>query len=288
MTDAGPEGDDNANATVVGSARERNHVHIEVGDLRIAFQRRGTGPPLVLLHGAISDGRVWRLQIEDLSDEFTVVAWDAPGCGASSDVPETFRLGDFADVLAGFIDALGLRRPHLLGHSWGSGLALELYRRHPTVPASLVLAGAYAGWGGSLSGQEIARRLDVALRIADRLPQFDPTAVPGLFSDAVPPDLAAELAAIMCEIRPAATRAMAQAFAEADLRDVLPDIAVPTLLLYGDADERSPMEVADELHAAIPTSTLVVLPGAGHLLYAEAPESFDAAVRDFLRSVPVS
>ena len=70
---------------------------------RIAYDLRGEGPPLVLLHGYVGDRRMWRRQIEDLSDEFTVVAWDAPGYGGSSDPPEAFPLSDFADCLAAFI-----------------------------------------------------------------------------------------------------------------------------------------------------------------------------------------
>lgn len=92
---------------------------IEVAGLRIAFERAGEGPPLVLLHGILGDSRVWRRQLDDLSDEFTVVAWDAPGCGRSSDPLETFRMPQYADYLAGFVDALGLGRPHVLGLSLG-------------------------------------------------------------------------------------------------------------------------------------------------------------------------
>ena len=126
---------------------------IEVEGLRIAFRRRGEGPPLVLLHGGLSDGREWRRQLDRLSDEFTVVAWDAPGCGQSSDPPETFRMPEYADCLAVFIKALGLDRPHVLGLSFGGALALELYRRHPAVPRTLVLVSAYAGWAGSLPAE---------------------------------------------------------------------------------------------------------------------------------------
>lgn len=75
---------------------------------------------------------------------------------------------------------------------------------------------------------------------------------------------------------------MARSFAEADLRDVLPRVNVPTLLLYGDKDVRAPLQVAEALHAAIPTSTLVVLPGVGHVSSAEAAQQFNREVRDFL------
>ena len=87
---------------------------VEVGGLEIAYRSSGSGPPLVLLHGVLTDSRQWRPQLEALAADFTVIAWDAPGCGASSDPPETFRLPDFADCLAGFTAALELERPHVL------------------------------------------------------------------------------------------------------------------------------------------------------------------------------
>lgn len=260
--------------------------HVDVEGLQIGFRRTGDGPPLVLLHGGVCDSRVWRDQLDDLSDDFTVVAWDTPGCGQSSDPPESFRLPDYADCLARFIDVVGLGRPHLLGHSFGGGLALELYRRHPGIPRSLVLAGAYAGWAGSLPPEEVQQRLHLALRLADQVPiRIEPSSLPGLISKAMPPGRLAELTAIMSEVRPVGTRVMAHAFAEADLRDVLSYIAVPTLLLYGDADERAPQNVAEALHATIPASTLVMMPGLGHEIYLESPQEFNAEVRRFLRSL---
>ncbi len=94
--------------------------HIDVEGHRIAYQRNGNGPPLVLLHGWPSNSREWRRQIEALADEFTVVAWDAPGAGQSSDPPETFKLSHWADCLAAFIEALQLERPHVAGQAQGS------------------------------------------------------------------------------------------------------------------------------------------------------------------------
>ncbi len=257
--------------------------HVDIAGLRVAFQRKGEGPAILLLHGAVCDSRVWRVELESFSNEFTVVAWDAPGCGGSADPPDNFRMADFADCLAEFVDSLDLDRPHVLGHSWGSTLALELCRRRPAMVRSLVLVGAYAGWAGSLPDSEVRQRLEFALKFADMGPNdLQPSSMPGLFSDVMPADRADELAKIMSEIRPMGTRIMAYALAEADLREALPGIEVPTLLVYGDADARSPLGVARALHHSIPGSTERMLPGLGHECYLEAASLFEAAVRPFL------
>jgi pimeloyl-ACP methyl ester carboxylesterase len=100
----------------------------------------------------------------------------------------------------------------------------------------------------------------------------------------MPSETADELAAIMSEIRPVATRSMAYGLAEADLRESLPAVDVPTLLVCGDSDERSPPDVAEALHRSIPASRLVMMPG-GHECHLEFPERFNAEVRAFLRSL---
>jgi pimeloyl-ACP methyl ester carboxylesterase len=260
---------------------------IKIKGLRIAYQRAGEGPALVLLHGGFGiSSSMWRPQLDRLSDEFTVVAWDMPGCGHSSDPPEGFGASDYVDCLVEFIKALGLERPHVLGLSFGGVLALELFRWHPTVPRSLVLASAYAGWVGSLPAEVVEQRLQRALREADLPPeQWVRGYIPGFFTEAAPTELIEEMAAMMSEPHPAGLKAIALAFGKADLRDVLPRIDVPTLLLYGDKDVRSPLNVAEDLHAQIPGSTLVVMPGIGHVSNMEAPERFNAEVRNFLREV---
>jgi pimeloyl-ACP methyl ester carboxylesterase len=259
---------------------------IEVEGLRIAYQRAGEGPPLVLLHGNPLDSREWRRQLDGLSDDFAVVAWDMPGCGGSSDPPEHFRMRDYADCLAAFIEALGLEQPHLLGLSFGSGLALEFYRWHPKIPRTLVLASAYAGWAGSLPPEVVEQRKQKVMRLIEQPPEhLAGELLPTLLTDSAPAELVGELRALLTDFHPAGQRAILRAgFAEHDLRDVLPGVNVPTLLLYGDKDVRSPLTVAEEMHDSIPGSTLVVVPGAGHMIDMEAPDRFNAEVRSFLVS----
>jgi pimeloyl-ACP methyl ester carboxylesterase len=209
---------------------------IEVEGLRIAYERAGDGPPLLLLlHGYVGDGwTTWRRQIEWLSDDFTVVAWDAPGAGRSSDPPESFGI---------------------------------------------------AGWAGSLPADIAEQRLQQALVLANLSPdEFVGALLPTMFSEGTPPESVDDFGATMLAFHPAGFRAMARASAE-DLREVLPHIRVPTLLVYGDQDVRAPMAVAENLHAPVSGSKLVLLPDTGHLCNIEAPEEFNRTVRNFLRDI---
>lgn len=192
-------------------------------------------------------------------------------------------MGGYADCLAAFVGRFGLGRPHVLGLSFGAALALKLYRRHPSVPRSLVLAGAYAGWAGSLPPDEVERRGARVLAERDLPPErWIADYLPGMLTETAPRGTVAEVAALMSEVRTVGNTTMLLAMAACDLREVLPRVAVPTLLLYGDVGRRSPLSIGKALHAAIPGSELVVLAGVGHLSNIEAAVAFNDEVRRFL------
>jgi pimeloyl-ACP methyl ester carboxylesterase len=91
----------------------------------------------------------------------------------------------------------------------------------------------------------------------------------------------------MSEFHPAGYRAMAIAFADIDLRHVLPGITVPTLLIWGEDDRRSPVSVGRQMCRSIPGARLVVIPGSGHMSNLERPERFNAEVRAFLSGASI-
>jgi pimeloyl-ACP methyl ester carboxylesterase len=131
-------------------------------------------------------------------------------------------MAGYADCLAGFIERLGLGRPHVAGLSFGGALALALAGRHPRLPRTLVLASAYAGWAGSLPAKETARRLRQAQVLADLSPaEFVATLLSTMFSPSTPPGIVEAFGASMRSFHPAGFRAMASASAE-NLRDALP------------------------------------------------------------------
>jgi len=257
---------------------------VHAGGLEIAYRRVGAGPPLVLVHGVAEDGRVWQPQLTGLADEFTVVAWDEPGAGRSSDVPAGFGLAEYAHCLAALVEAIALGPAHLVGLSWGGTVVQELYRHHPELVATLILVDTYAGWKGSLPEEEVGARVEgVREMLASPADEFDPT-YPGLFAGDPPAEFVPLLEQMAASVRRESLRTEVLVMAEADQRDLLPRIAVPTPLIWGERDVRSPLSVARQFERAIPDAKLVVIPEAGHVSNLEQPEQFNEAVRRFCRA----
>jgi len=262
---------------------------VEVGGLSIAYERAGSGPPVVLAHGFVGDARsTWGGQIEALADEFTVIAWNAPGSGDSTAPPENFGMDAYADCFAEFLRTLHIEQAHLVGLSFGGALLLATFRWHPGIASSLTLVGGYAGWVGSLGAEEADQRLARSLEVSRLMPdEFVSAMAPSMFSPSARGELLAPFLASVRGFNPSGFRAMARASYE-DQRDVLPTVDVPTLLLYADHDARAPVSVGEALHGALAGSELVVLAGPGHVSTVEASEEVNRELRHFLRSVEQS
>jgi pimeloyl-ACP methyl ester carboxylesterase len=260
---------------------------VDVDGLRLGYRRAGAGEPLLLLHGGFSDGREWQPQLDGLSDRFDVIAMDCLGCGRSDDPPAGFALRDYADVVAGVVRALRLGCPHLGGVSFGSIYALAVYGEHPGIVRSLLLVSAYAGWAGSLAPEEVERRVrwaeDAFARPVD---EWGAEFLRTVYSDGAPQSLLDDAFAVLRDVRAEGFAPVARTFFAADLRGVLSRVRVPTLLVAGELDKRSPTEVAETMRNLIEGAQLVVIPGAGHGVNGEASEEFNAAVREFLSAQP--
>lgn len=238
---------------------------IVVGGVRIAYRRRGTGPPLMLFHGAFEDSRVWAAEIEHLSPHVDVIAWDAPGCGESDDVPVGWDDGNWAEAASGFIAGLGLRTaPAVAGFSLGSTFALLLARDHPHAVGRLVLVGAYAGWAGSLGPDELAQRIAAARFTIEHPPEeWAEDFLDSVFAAGDPPERRELARRVIDEWRPATTESLLGMMTQ-DLRPALRMIRTPTVVVRGREDARSPRSAAEELCELLPHARFVEIPGAGH------------------------
>ena len=133
------------------------------------------------------------------------------------------------------------------------------------------------------AAEEAAQRLRQAETLSRLTPeQLRAALLPTMFTEGTAHDVRERFGSGMLTFHPAGFRAMARASAE-DLRDALPHLTLPTLLIYGDQDVRAPLDVAQRLHSATPQSSLAVLPGVGRLCNVEAADDFNSAFRTFLR-----
>jgi pimeloyl-ACP methyl ester carboxylesterase len=239
-------------------------AQVVVGGVRIAYQRCGSGAPLVLFHGAFEDSRIWKDELERLSPHVDVIAWDAPGCGDSDDVPHGWGDADWANAAAGFIAAVGLKSPAVAGFSLGSIFALLLARDHPTAVGSLVLIGAYAGWGGSLDADALAQRNAAAqFTITHPVEEWADDLLDSVFAPDAPAARRAHARSLLDDWRPSTTAALLDVMMQ-DLRPALSTIRTPTVVVRGTVDARSPRSASLEICDLLASARLVEIAGAGH------------------------
>ena len=254
-------------------------------DDTIAWREAGEGDVVLFLHGLGGSRTAWEPQLESLSDQWRCVAWDMPGYGASSPVdPLTFEA--IADAVVGLLDRLGAEAAHLCGLSFGGHHALHTALRHPTRVRSLVLADTSAAFGGDGTDPDQWRRertemIDAGLLLADiAAPVIDSITAPGFGGVERDRTIAA-----FTRVSEAGFRAACQLLPTHDVGHRLGEITVPTLVIVGELDEETPPAYSEELHAAIGDSRLEIIPAAGHVSPAEAPEAFSDLVRQFLGSL---
>ena len=249
---------------------------------RLHVLREGQGPTLLLLHGIGSSATAWSKQMERLGGDFTCLAPDLPGYGESPDAT-----GSGLDaIVAEVADVLDEQPAHVLGVSFGALTALSLARNRPDLVTSLVLADATLG-RAYLPVEERQRWLrnreglanDLATRSVERAGEIaGPDATPAVIQ---------EIALHMRRARASGYMAVARAIAETDARPWLGGIGQPTLLLCGEDDRVTGIDVSKTLVDQLPNANLVVIPGAGHAPHIEQADRFAHAVREFLQKAVV-
>jgi 3-oxoadipate enol-lactonase len=244
------------------------------------------GPAVLFLHGIGGDAECFRPQLAHFGREFRAIAWNMPGYGGTPLLPQT-TFPALADAVAALLDARGIARVHLVGHSLGGMIAQEFATRHPGSLASLTLSGTTAAFGkpdGDFQQEFIRQRL-APLEAGKAMADLAASLVGGLIGPAPDPAGMAIALASMGRVPPETYRAALECLVGFDRRDALPHIAVPTLLIAGGADTTAPAAVMERMAAKIPGARFVALPGAGHLANLEQPAVFNRVLEDFLREI---
>jgi pimeloyl-ACP methyl ester carboxylesterase len=251
---------------------------------RIAYERTGDGPPLVLVHGTSADHSRWTPVLPALAGRFSVFAMDRRGRGESGDGNEPYRLENEFDDVAAVVHAATRGGPvSLLGHSYGAICSLEAAVRTPHLQR-LILYEPPITQGMSLTPPALGARLEGQLQAGDREGVVETFLQEGA---RVPPHELDQLKRLPAwQRRVAAAHTIPRELAASDAYRFEATrfcaLAVPTLLLLGGDSPAFYGAAQEALHGALPSSRLTVLAGQRHAAMDTAPELFVQEVLAFL------
>lgn len=273
---------------------------VAVGQETLSVEIQGSGPPLLLVHGFPLDHTMWKHQIEELADQFQVIAPDLRGFGASalaephdlSDEPgpsgqavSAITMEQYADELVGMLDALRIDQPvAFCGLSMGGYIGWQFLMRHADRLDRLIMCDTKAV---ADSPQVKQVRMETAERVLQEGPGFLAELMRDrLFSPTSLRDKPTAVEATQQVIRDTNPRAIAAALygmaERPDMRDRLPSIDVPSLLIGGELDVISPAEEMRGIAQSMPNAKFIPIPQAGHMAPLERPQEVNSAIREFL------
>lgn len=261
---------------------------------RLFYEERGAtrrpgDPAIVLLHGLMFDGGMWRGQLESLSALGRVVVIDGPGHG-KSEPPPRFMMEEHADALLDVCGELGIARAIVMGLSWGGMVAMRLALQHPSRVAGLALLDT------SAEPQTLVERLRyrafVALHRRFGMPHalFMKEVAPLMFAERTllerPELVDATYRRTMGFDREGVARAsLAVVVHRKSILAKLPAIRTPTLVLCGREDRATTPDKAENIARAIPGARLVMIDGVGHMSTLEDPDAVNAQLVPFARGI---
>ncbi|MEI8359000.1 MAG: alpha/beta fold hydrolase [Deltaproteobacteria bacterium] len=275
---------------------------VRVGDIDVYYEEHGGGPPLLLIMGLATDSTAWAFQLPEFARHYRAIAFDNRGVGRTSKPAGPYSIHQMADDAAGVMDALGVARAHVLGVSMGGMIAQELALRHPERVSALVLACTFPEPDATVEdrrsfmvgqlGGEVSADGELQIDVASLNPLlFVQQMLPAVFN---PSFIASDLPKLMQVFAGAlqygfsmeAILGQVAAVMGHRTTDRLHRIAVPTLVLTGDADQLVAPSNSDILAREIPGAKLVKVPGGSHGFNFETPEVFNREVIDFLAGAP--
>jgi pimeloyl-ACP methyl ester carboxylesterase len=256
----------------------------------------GSGSPLLFIHGLSGSWPNWLEQLPVLAEEHRVIAVDLPGFGSSPMPADEISISGYARLLDQLLDQLGIDAACVVGNSMGGFIGAELAIAYPQRVERLVLISAA---GISTLGNARTDRIFPALRRAERIlaasgawvaSKSDIVARRARLREATlnvvtahPSRLPAALAAeqVRGAGKPGFMQAL-QSILDYDFRERLPEIACPTLIVWGEKDRLITVRDADVFAELIPGSRKVIFADTGHMAMLERPAAFNALLEDFL------
>ncbi len=250
---------------------------MRIQEVETHYREAGAGTPVLLLHGWASSSEALAGVAAALAPRHRVLSVDLPGFGWSAAPPAAWGVFEYLAHVTALLDRLGVKTTAVLGHSFGGRVAIALAARHPARVARLILVAS----AGIRPPRTAANRLRVTattvLKAGAHLPLIG--GVIGRYLDRWRERVGSRDYRQAGALRPTFVRVVNE-----DLAPLLPQIAAPTLLLWGDQDREVGRPAVDLMAARIPGARLVVLPGAGHFPFQDAPDAFQREVTGFLQA----
>lgn len=251
--------------------------------------RQKSDPAIVLLHGLLFDGGMWRGQIEPLSALGRVVVIDGPGAG-KSEPPPRFMLEEHADALSDAWGELGIDKAIIAGLSWGGMVGMRFALQHPTRVSGLALLDTSAEVHPL--PERVRNRAFLALYRRAGFPYslYEREVAPKMFGPRTRrtrPDLVERAYHyVMGFNREGLTKsALAVMIHRKSILEKISAIRVPTLVMVGRDDIATPLEKSENIARSIPGAELVVLDEVGHMSALEDPEAVNAHLVPFVKRV---
>lgn len=257
--------------------------NVTVGGRRLRFLKRGEGgDTLILVHGFGGDLNNWLFNHEALAAGRTVYALDLPGHGESSKDVGDGSLETLANAVLGFMDAVGIDKAHLAGHSMGGGTCLMVAKLAPQRVRSLSLICS-AGLGAEINGGYISGFVSAANRNALKPLLANLFADSSLVTRQLVDDMLKykRLEGVDQALQTISARMFPEGRQGTVLRDVATSLGKPVLVIWGKEDQIIPSAQADGLAAPV---RVEVLPGQGHMVQMEAANDVNRLINAFLEA----
>ena len=253
-------------------------MNIEVKGLNIACDIEGEGEAAVFLHGWGANKGLFAKITEKVSEKYKVIAPDFPGFGGSDEPKEAWDVNAYADFVIELLEKLNVKKAVLLGHSFGGRVIFKLFEKErlPFEIDKVILIDSAGVKPPKTIKQKIRQRIYKSSKFVLTL---KPVQV--IFPDAIENLRKKNGSADYNAASPMMRRCLVLAVNE-DLRHVFPKVYAPTLLIWGDKDDATPLSDAKLMEELIPDSGLVVCEGAGHFSFLEQPGKVIRVICSFL------
>ena len=251
---------------------------VNINGIQIAYARKGTGKPLVLVHGYPLDHTIWDKIVSLLENDFDIIFPDLRGFGQSDVVESQYKILDMATDIAGLLDQLGFKKAAIAGHSMGGYISLAFARAYPDRVTGL----------GLIASQALADPPENKIGRYDAAEEIMKTGVEPVaegMSTKLTPDerVQAYVRGLIAAQHPAGLAGALKAMAERDdSSSILSSFQFPVVLIHGKADELIPVQRAQEIKSAIPQATLMELSSVGHMPMMENPQATATALKNLL------